>query len=437
MKGLLKFGTTALGLLLVAALLLPSGALAVEEVKIGVIYPLTGGAAAAGRELRAGAELAADIANNVMADLPMTMAKNKGIKSLGGAKITLIFKDHEGNPTLGADLAKKLILDDKVDGILGCYHSSVTKTVSAVAEQYGVPMINGSSTSPALTQRGFKWFWRTTPHDKWFTKDLFELLKGLTEGKVKGVKAVPKKELMNLASACEKTEWGSHVSGLIADFAKEYGFNLRKSLLYAAKSADLSSEVRSLKAARPDAMLFASYASDAILMVKTMKAQKVSTKMIWGQDAGFEKPEFRDTLGDDIIGILTRTVFLPKVVEIKKLSGQVNDLYKKKTGNDLGGASARAFTGLQTWVHVLEKAGSTKPADIQKAANTIDIPGDELVVPWAGIRFSTTGDELGQNVLGSGLIGQYQKQADGTVGLEIIYPFDVASADMIFPMPQF
>ena len=125
------------------------------------------------------------------------------------------------------------------------------------------------------------------------------------------------------------------------------------------------------------------------------------------------------------------------LIKIVYLSGQVNDLYKKKTGNDLGGASARAFTGLQTWVYILEKAGSTKPADIQKAANTIYIPGDQLVVPWAGIKFSTTGDELGQNVLGSGLIGQYQKQADGTVGLEIIYPFDVASADMIFPMPQF
>jgi branched-chain amino acid transport system substrate-binding protein len=437
MKVLIRAGVITLTVLLVAAFLIPPGALAVEEVKIGVIYPLTGGAAAAGRELRAGAELAAEIANGVYADLPMTMAKNQGIKSLGGAKITLIFKDHEGNPTLGADLAKKLILDDKVDGILGCYFSSVTKTVSAVAEQYGVPMINGSSTSPALTQRGFKWFWRTTPHDKWFTKDLFELLKGLTEGKVRGVKAVPKKELMNLASACEKTEWGSHVSGLIGDFAKEYDFNLRKSLLYAAKSADLSSEVRSLKAARPDVMLFASYASDAILMVKTMKAQKVRTKIIWGQDAGFEKPEFRSTLGDDIVGILTRTVFLPKVVEIKKLSGQVNMLYKIKTGNDLGGASARAFTGLQTWVHVLEKAGSTKPADIQRAANGIFIPGAELVVPWAGIKFVTSGDEVGQNVMGSGLIGQYQKQADGSVGLEIIYPFYVSSADMIFPMPQF
>ena len=433
MKSIVRYGVVVLGVLAVMGLLVPSATLAAKEIKIGAIYPLTGGAAAAGRELRAGAELAAKIANNVMADLDMTMAKNGGIKSMGGATIQLIFKDHQGNPTLGADLAKKLILDDKVDGILGCYHSSVTKTVSAVCEQYGIPMINGTSTSPALTKRGFKWFWRTTPHDKWFTKDLFELLKGLTEGKVKGVKAVPKEEIINLASACEKTEWGSHVSGIIESLAKEYGFKLKKSLLYAAKSPDLSSEVRSLKAARPDAMLFASYTSDAILMVKTLKAQKADPKIIWGQDAGFEKPEFRSTLRDSIVGILTRTVFLPKVAQIKKVAGQVNMLYKEKTGNELGGASARAFTGLQTWVHVLENAGSTKPADIQKAANALKIEGKELVVPWAGIQFAASGDEVGQNVLGSGLIGQYQKEKDGTLVLEIVYPFDVATADMIFP----
>jgi branched-chain amino acid transport system substrate-binding protein len=262
------------------------------------------------------------------------------------------------------------------------------------------------------------------------------LLKGLTQGKVKGVKAVPEKELMNLASACEKTEWGSHVSSIIKSLAKEYNFNLRKSLLYAAKAPDLSSEVRSMKASRPDVMLFASYTSDAILLVKTLKAQKAQPKIIWGQDAGFEKPEFRSTLRDSIVGILTRTVFLPKVAQIKKVAGQVNKLYMNETGNELGGASARAFTGLQTWVHVLEKASSTKPADIQKAANAIRIPGDQLVVPWAGIQFTPSGDELGQNVLGSGLIGQYQK-VGGELVLEIIYPFDVATADMIFPFKWF
>jgi len=437
MKPVLKFGMLVLVLTLTIGLIIPAGAMAAKVIKIGVIYPLTGGAAAAGRELRAGAELAAEIANNVMSDVNMSMAKNAGIRGLGGAKIELIFKDHEGNPTLGADLAKKLILDDKVDGLLGCYHSSVTKTVSAVAEQHGIPMINGTSTSPPLTQRGFKWFWRTTPHDKWFTKDLFELMQGLTEGKVKGVKAVPRDDLINIASACEKTEWGSNVSLMIEGWAKEYGYKVRKSLLYAKESPDLSSEVRSLKAARPGAMLFASYTSDAILMVKTLKVQKVKPNIIWGQDAGFEKPEFRSTLGDAIIGILTRTVFLPKVAELKAVSGQVNKLYKAKTGNDLGGASARAFTGLQTWVHVLESAGSAKPADIQRAANKLHLPGEELVVPWAGIKFSTSGDEIGQNTLGSGLIGQYQKGPDGNIGLEIVYPFDVASANMVYPFPQY
>ncbi len=412
-------------------------AFAANTIKIGVIYPLTGGAAAEGRELRAGAELAMDIANNVYPGMAMTMAKNSGIKSLGGAKIELIFKDHEGNPTLGADLAKKLILDDKVVGILGCYHSAVTKTVSAVCEQYGIPMINDSSTSPDLTERGFKWFWRTTPHDVTFTKDLFEFLKGLTEGKAKGVKAVPKAEIANLASACEKTEWGSNVSKLIETFSKEYGFTVKKSILYAAKSTDLSSEIGSLKAVKPDAMLFASYASDAILMMKTLKAQKAQPKIVWGQDAGFEAPEFKSTLGDDIVGVLTRTVFLPKVATVKKVAGQVNEFYKKKTGHDLSGASARSFTGLQAWVEVLEKAGSTKPADIQKAANTIHIPGNQLIVPWAGIKFNTSGPDLGQNALGSGMIGQYQKDKDGNITLEIAYPFDVASANLIFPFKGF
>lgn len=426
----------ALGLAF-TGVIFPPPAVAQKEVTIGVIYPLTGGAASAGRELQYGAELAAEIANNTMAELAMDMAKNSGIKSLGGAKIKLIFKDHEGNPTLGADLAKKLILDDKVVGILGCYHSSVTKAVSAVCEQYKVPMINDSSTSPVLTQQGYKWFWRTTPHDGTFTKDLFEFLKGLSEGKAKGVKAVPKQELMALAAACEKTEWGSAASGLIEKYAKEYGYELKRNLLYAAKSADLSSEVRSLLAVKPDALLFASYTSDAILMLKTLKAEKAKPKLIWGQDAGFETPEFRTTLGEDIVGVLTRTVFSPKLGQVKKISGQVNDLYKKKTGYDLSDASARGFTGVQTWVHVLEKAGSTKPEAIQAAANSLHIPGDQLVVPWKGIQFSTSGEEIGQNVLGSGIIGQYQKNQTGEVVLEIVYPFEVATANLIYPFKGF
>jgi len=44
-------------------------------------------------------------------------------------------------------------------------------------------------------------------------------------------------------------------------------------------------------------MLFASYASDAVLLMTTLKAEKADTKIVWGQNAGFEAPEFRSTLG--------------------------------------------------------------------------------------------------------------------------------------------
>jgi branched-chain amino acid transport system substrate-binding protein len=314
---------------------------------------------------------------------------------------------------------------------MGAYQSSVTKTVSAVAERYGIPMINDSSTSPELTKRGYKWFWRTTPHDDYFNKDLFELLKGLTEGKVKGVKAMPKDQLKNLTYACENTEWGSGVAKSLEAFAKEYGYTLAKGLLYDSKSPDLTSEAAGIMAAKPDGMLFASYLPDSILMIRTLKGMKAAPKLFWGQNAGFEMADFPKTLGADTNGILTRSVFIAKIAKVKKIAGQVNDLYKKKYGDDVTGATGRSFVGVQAWAYVLDRAKSTDPKAIQKACNEINIPGYELVMPWDGIKFDATG----QNVLGKGLIGQYQTQKDGKIDLEIIYPFDLATANMIYPFP--
>ncbi|MCX5846886.1 MAG: ABC transporter substrate-binding protein, partial [Deltaproteobacteria bacterium] len=111
-----------------------------KEIRIGVLYPLSGAAATIGRDLQRAAELTAEIINNKTPGVDIPMAQWGGIPNLGGAKIKLIFADHRGEPDRGADLAKRLILDDKVVGLMGAYHSSVTKTVSAVAERYGIPM---------------------------------------------------------------------------------------------------------------------------------------------------------------------------------------------------------------------------------------------------------------------------------------------------------
>ncbi len=109
---------------------------------------------------------------------------------------------------------------------------------------------------------------------------------------MKGVKAIPKDQLKNLAYACENSEWGASVAKSIEGFAKEYGFNISKGILYDAKAPDLTSEVQALMAAKPDCMLFASYLSDSILMIRTLKGMKASPRFFWGQDAGFEMADF-------------------------------------------------------------------------------------------------------------------------------------------------
>src|SRR5499427_3564482 len=98
---------------------------AAESVKIGIIWPLTGNAAAAGQASKAAAEVAADIINNAhpeLGDLPL--AKTAGLPNMGGAKLELVFVDHQGNPSLAQQLATRLITQDKVNVLMGAYQSS-------------------------------------------------------------------------------------------------------------------------------------------------------------------------------------------------------------------------------------------------------------------------------------------------------------------------
>ena len=400
------------------------------EVKIGVIYPLSGSVAHAGKMSRDAVDLCVDYVNSKWPDLPIPIGQWEGIPSMNGAKIKLIHADHRGEPDRGADLAKKLILDEKVAGICGCYHSSVTKTVSTVCERYKIPMINPESTSPGLTKRGYKWFFRATPHDRIFLRDFFEFLGLLHEGKVPGVGAIPKSELSKIGACTENSEWGAATREVIKEFAAKLGYEIVSDVSYPHESPDLTAEVRNLLGPKPDILMFASYISDAILLTKTMKEFRAEAKIFWSQDVGFYQPKFIETFGKDIEGIMNRTVFSPKLFGVKPVAANINTEFKKRSGVDFLGTSARAFTGMQAWAYVLNKAGSTDPEAIRQAAEAIEIPGKELIVPWKGINFEDEGGETNQNTWSSGLIVQYQN-----VEPEIIYPVDVATAKFVYPWP--
>lgn len=405
-----------------------------KEIKIGVILPLSGALAPTGKALREGIELAADVINKKYPKLGISIAQWEGIPNLGGAKIKLVFADHRGDAGWGADQAKRLIRDEKVVGLTGCYNSSVTKTASVEAERAGIPFVNGESTSPALTKRGFKWFWRVTPHETWFTADLFNFLDGLVKGKAPGVKAITKNQIDKLAVAVENTEWGAAALKVIEEFAAQRGYKIVESFKYPHTAADLSSEARRMMASGANSYLFASYVADSILFIKTLEELGASPRLIWGQDAGFVEADFAKTLGAGVNGILTRDLFSPELGKVKPVAAQLNKIYRKRAGYDFTGSSARDFVGLQVWAHALNNAKSTDPKAIAKALNELYIPGKELIMPWKGVRFGSPfpGDTQ-QNELGSGVINQLQGFPGGKY--QVVYPFDVSTANLIYPFP--
>jgi branched-chain amino acid transport system substrate-binding protein len=186
-----------------------------QEIRIGVIYPLTGPAASVGGELRSALELAADVINNGAKGIPdLPFSAGKGLPNLKGAKIKLVFADHQANPQTGATEAERLITQEKVVAIVGAYNSAVTATASQVAERAGVPFLNPESSSATLTQRNFKWFFRTTPHDDLFVHNAFEFLREL-EAK-KGIKPG------NIATLNENGLWGTETGKLQARLAPDF-----------------------------------------------------------------------------------------------------------------------------------------------------------------------------------------------------------------------
>ena len=173
-----------------------------KTIKIGAIYPLTGNLATTGLDCKRGVEMAVEIINGKY-DLNLPLAKTEGLPNLGGAKIEVIFGDSKGDPRNGMAEAERLVTQEKVVAVIGAYQSAVTKTASQATERLKIPFVNSDSTSPTLTERGFKYFFRPECTDTIFARDQFEFLKDL--------KKKTGQKLESVALLYENTEWGANV----------------------------------------------------------------------------------------------------------------------------------------------------------------------------------------------------------------------------------
>jgi len=389
-----------------------------RELVIGVIYPMSGPAAQAGVDNKPVFEIAAEIVNGTL-ELPFPLYQRlKGMPGLKGGRVRLVFADHQGKPDVGQAEAERLITQEKVHALVGAWHSAVTATTSQVAERYGIPYLNPESSSPGLTQRGFRWFFRTSPHDGHFTQVMFDFFRDFE--KKRGVK------LRTLGLTYEDTLFGTDSGRIQKELAKKYGYEVVVDIQYRARATSLVSEVQRLKAANPDVWMPTSYQTDAILFTRTMKELDYNPRMVMAQDAGHISPDFLNAVGKDAEGIMTRAPFSTDLIDKRPVARALNAIYAKRAGKELYDFPARAFTGMITLLDAFNRAGTTEPEAVRRALVATNIPGDQLIMTWDYIRF----DETGQNTGVRGIILQFQGGKYWTV-----YPFEVATREVIYPIP--
>jgi branched-chain amino acid transport system substrate-binding protein len=385
-----------LGLLSAAAfsVALAGGAQAQQTVKIGGIFPLSGNAASTGVHTKAALEVAMDIINNAHPELGnFPLAKNAGLAGLGGAKVEVVFADNQGSPATGQNQALRLITEEKVVALTGAYQSGITLTASAIAEKYGIPFLTGESVAANLTERGFKWFFRTTPIATDFAKVYYDFLNDM---KAAGAKTD------SVALVHDNTEYGTSVAGTITTAFKEKGVPIALDVAYPSNATDLQSQVLQLKEKKPDVVIMISYTSDAILFAKTMQAQDYKPPMIIADDAGYSDPSFIKAVGKISQGAFNRSAW--SVGPPGSPTAIIAEMYKKVSGDDMDDTAGREMQGLFVLVEAIDRAGSTDPAKIQAALKATDLKPEQLMMGYRGVKF----DDKGQNTLASTVIIQLQ-----------------------------
>ena len=228
-------------------------AAAQDEVKIGIMAPLTDEWASEGQDMVKVIEILADQINEA--------------GGVNGAKIVLEVADDQGKPKTAALAAQKLVTAGVI-AVVGTYGSSITEASQDIYDEAGVVQVATGSTSIRLTEKGLARFFRTCPRDDEQGRVLAANVKSLGFNKVAIVhdNTSYSKGLADEARAIFKTD------GLTEVFYDAI----------TPGDHDYSATLTKIKAAAPDVIVFTGYYPEAALILRQKHDMNWDVSVIGG-----------------------------------------------------------------------------------------------------------------------------------------------------------
>ena len=382
----------------------PAGA---QDIKIGVIQPLSGPMALLGKYSLEGSEVARQELNS------------KG--GVLGKKVEFVIVDAP-DAKAAAAAAEKLCTVDKVKIIMGTYSSSLSYAATNVADKYGVVYWELGAISDDITARGFKYVFRTCPAASIYSYSAIQCM-----AEYLAPKMGKKVDQVKLGLVYEDSLFGTTQAKFGYEAAKKRGMIVVADIPYNAKSTDLTPVILRLKAAKPDFLLYPGYFTDQVLFVRQSKELGFDYKIAL-TTGGSGLKDFGKALGDDVEGVglvgFTTMDVNPKFAKgVKEFAA----LHIKLLGKEADGAyPLMNYMGTKVLFQAIQKGGSFEPEAVRKGALSIDIP-PEGTETGGGVKFDP---KTGQNLRAVTPVAQWQNQQMPTV-----WPEKAAIAKMQFPLP--
>ncbi|WP_238446767.1 branched-chain amino acid ABC transporter substrate-binding protein [Azohydromonas australica] len=333
-----------------------------QVVQIGLSSPLSGPQSAYGVDNRNGLLLALKELNA------------KGIQ-VGGQSVTfeLVAEDDAADPRQGVAAAQKLA-DQKVRFVIGPYNSGVAIPAARVYDAAGMVVLTVGS-NPKITELGHPRLFRIGGND-------------IQVGAAMAGYAARDLKVHNVAVVDDRTAYGQ---GLAIEFgaeARRLGLNIVKQEFTTDKATDFTAILTAIRAARPDALFFGGYSSQAGPLLRQMVSLGMPAKLLGGDAiCDTETNRLSGGVADGRVFCLQARVILGKDEAGRTFVAKYRAAYQR----DPLTYAANFYDGAMLIADAMQKAGSTDPGKVAQQlakGNYKGVAADYSFTEKHDLRFS-------------------------------------------------
>lgn len=298
-------------------------------VKIGVLAPLSGFAAADGKSVSTGVEIAAEEINS------------RG--GLLGRRVELVVYDDQADPKQAVSFARRLVELDKVSLIIGGSYSGASLAAAPVANEAGIPFMAAYAVHPDVT-RGKPYAFRMG-------------LLGPVQGRV-GAQLVSDLQVKRVAVLTIQNDFGRSLEAGFREHAGKVGLEIVFADVYPPGNQNFTPVLARIRTSGAEALYASGYYAEAANLVRQARALGLRIPII-GQE-GYDSPKFIELAGPAAEGVLITTT-LDRDSRNPEVQGFLSK-YRAKAGIPADMVAASGYSALKVLAMAVQRAGRLEPA---------------------------------------------------------------------------